>query len=189
MAHSAGVFMLGELFAKLKSADKLAKTNIGAVSLLGPCCKSRYFNEKILQTVGEKLADSSLTVFNLNPTSESSLDPAMSPYGKSLASLVSNSFYDEKPAPIVALDDYWQEQVIPLLDKQHLSDKVDYVLSGEKYRGSEKFKCKASYHGEFDNDADTMNYILKKMIGRTRSQGFDPDLTGFNSEQLNRGSF
>lgn len=184
--------MLGELFTRLKNDnDKLSKTNISTVSLLGPCCRSRYFDRNILKTVCKQISTKSLTVFNLNPTSEKSMDPAMAPYGKSLASLVSNSFYDEKPAPIIALDECWQEEVVKILDDPicKLSDKIDYVLSGEKYRNSEQYKCKASYHGEFDNDADTMNYILRKMIGRSRSRGFDPDLSGFSNEQLNRGSF
>ncbi len=187
-AHSAGVFLLGELFERLKSENRLDSAALGSVNLLGPCCSSSYFIRKVLP-ICEFLKRKQFTVFNLNSTQEGARDPAMEPYSKSFPYLVSNTFYDRKAERIVALNDYWAEDVQPLIKSQSLTTKVEYVVSGSSADNGALSKCSARYHGEFDNDSATMNYILRKIIGQASFEKISLELSGFTNEQLSRGDF
>jgi len=183
ISHSAGVFLLGELFRRMKEEKLLTKEMLGTVNIMVPCCSTAYFKQNIVY-LGEYLDDNNLTVFNLDTPSEQSLDPAMTPYSKSFASLVSNSFYDRKPERLAAIDEHWQSDIKKELEIRGLESKVDYILSGDTRRGG-KVKCSAAYHGQFDNDVNTMNYILQKIV----TKRFSIERDGFTREQLERADF
>jgi hypothetical protein len=189
VSHSAGVFMLCELFKRLASEKKLDSTNIATINIMSPCCRTSYLNDNIFEHLGNRMDNRSISVFNLSQVSEQSMDPDMAPYGKSLPCLVSNAFYDERPTSIAAMDEFWKADIEPYLKKEGIRSVLDYVLSGDIDKKTKEFRSKASYHGGFDNDADTMNTILKKIIGSSRSKNFDAELRGFNEDQLNRGNF
>lgn len=188
IGHSAGVFLLGELFKRLEKERMLNADWLGSVNLMVPCCSTEHFNQSVVNIIGKHLGEKCLTVFNLNPASESSIDPAMAPYGKSFASLVSNAFYDEKPKSIAALHEYWNSDIEPFISRKNYGSKVDYVWPDHRYEDDSP-KCSAAYHGEFDNDADTMNYILNKILGNSLDDRITPSLGGFSYEQLNHRGF
>jgi hypothetical protein len=181
--------MLCELFKRLASEKKLDSTNIATINIMSPCCRTSYLNDNIFEHLGNRMDNRSISVFNLSQVSEQSMDPDMAPYGKSLPCLVSNAFYDERPTSIAAMDEFWKADIEPYLKKEGIRSVLDYVLSGDIDKKTKEFRSKASYHGGFDNDADTMNTILKKIIGSSRSKNFDAELRGFNEDQLNRGNF
>ena len=191
IAHSAGVFLLGELFQRLKREKVLRRELFGSVNLMVPCCRTSYFIDNILP-ITDYVGRKRMTVFNLNGPAEQSIDKSMLPYSKSFASLVSNSFYDVAPERIAAIDEFWLSDVEEYIKNNNnyhnLRSKIEYVLSGDKTR-DHTTKCSASYHGEFDNDADTMNYILTKIIGKRRAAKLHDNMNGFSYEQLNRGGF
>lgn len=110
------------------------------------------------------------TVYVLDAARE--VDDTVGPYGKSLLWLVSNAFEDRRGTPLLGM--------LNALDgeaglKSQLSQPIGglpglVVAGGARAQGAES---DSTTHGGFDNDAATMNSVLRRILGAPPIRPFD----------------
>lgn len=173
VAHSAGVFTLGELFrSMMNKPDFPLEKSIESVSLMAPACTTEYFEDVFLPLL-ERHPTVCINIYNLPDIAERSIDPEIQPYNKSLLYLVSNAFEDIRGASIAGLDRSWDEEFKDKFDSRINYTVIDKKLTIEMLR-----------HSQFDNCADVMNDLLSKItLGRVA------DSKKFTTEELEHGKF
>lgn len=173
VAHSAGVFMLGELFRSMMEEKGFPLENsIESVSLMAPACTTEYFLDAFLPLL-QKHPTVSINIYNLPDTAERSIDPEIQPYNKSLLYLVSNAFEDVRGTAIAGLDRSWDDEF-----KDKFDGRINYTVIDED------FTIEVMRHSQFDNCADVMNDLLSKItLDRIA------DSKKFNAEELEHGKF
>jgi hypothetical protein len=92
------------------------------------------------------------------------LDDDVGPYGKSLLYLVSNAFEERRATPLLGMAKFLEEQPALL---ERLQSPIDglpgIVVSGASNQPGATSKSET--HGGFDNDPNTMNSVLTRILG------------------------
>jgi hypothetical protein len=172
VGHSAGSVFAAYALPLLMELGITIKT----INFMAPAITVEAFRRLMLPHIGKKSPQP--TLFVLSDKAE--LDDCVGPYRKSLLYLVSNAFEGERETPILGMERF-------ISDKGKTKDKVEadmnllfektnedglpsLVIAGQ----SSKDGCKSSSktHGGFDNDADTLNSILYRILGAKPQRKF-----------------
>jgi hypothetical protein len=182
VGHSTGAILIAYMLQAIKS--QFPTLRINSVSLMAPAATTSLFNSHIkplLGTPGNEFGIDAMTVYNLSNMRERD-DDVFKVYRKSLLYLVSRSF-EETLGGVKEEDTEKETFGARLLGMQRYSvpidrrvaRKVEFLYSGTDTASG---RTASKSHGGFDNDVETMNDILKRVLG-----GTDP-LRPFTSQDL-----
>lgn len=166
VGHSTGAILLGNLLGALEglAANKLSandKVQIASCSLMAPACTIDFYKETYRPRLGPaaatKVKINSLTLYNLTDAAEQ--DDTVTPfYRKSLLYLVSDAFEEAKKMPLLGMQNF---------DAAVVNDPLKIW-----YANTQGAPSKSTSHGGFDNDPDTMNGILRTILGKAPKRPF-----------------
>jgi hypothetical protein len=158
--HSTGAILLAHL---LETLEDLAPTlRIHSCTLFAPAATldlfhSHYYPYLVAPT--DAFGIDRMQVFNLNDRLERD-DHVFHAYRKSLLYLVSQAFEEDTPARLLGLYKDLQPELAG--DKfAAVADRFDLHLAD----GSDNGITTSTSHGGFDNDANTMNSLLRAILG------------------------
>ena len=153
--HSTGGVLIGHLLAAL---DQLGMPDlVKSCSLMAPACTVEFYKQHYQPRLrgqngaGTVVKLPKLTVYNLNDELEKD-DNVVKAYRKSLLYLVSRAFERKIDTPLLGMKIY--SDTLPAITG------LKFVYSDGKTGPS-----KSTSHGGFDNDPDTLNAILKTILG------------------------
>ncbi|MEE4015904.1 C1 family peptidase [Roseibium sp. FZY0029] len=155
--HSAGSILLAYLIC---SIEQKQRCQIASTTLFAPACTRELLASHIMNYAEIRRG---LQLINLPDHLERSADPSLPIYGKSILWLVSRAFEEQvqgKPVPLAGLEEQWPDGGAASPDRI-----VSNPANGHNSR--------SATHGGFDNDPVTMNYLLKRIIGRAPSNGHE----------------
>jgi hypothetical protein len=164
VAHSAGsIFsthaapLLAGLAIPWKSAQFMA-----------PAIRMDSFRQMAIPSIAKKKWPKP-TLYILSKVGE--LDDDVGPYGKSLLYLVSNAFEGRREVPILGMQKFLEEEkdIWGLLARK-IDGLPGIVIAGQGDQPGAT--SKSDSHGGFDNDPNTMNSILVRILGDLPSRAF-----------------
>ncbi|GAB6145897.1 C1 family peptidase [Desulfocicer niacini] len=158
--HSTGAILIGHLLDALDTFDK--PDLVASCSLMAPACTLDFYDDHYTKRVGAVKENSvrlpKMTIYNLTEQLEKD-DNVVYVYRKSLLCLVSRALERQLDKPILGMQLYSKE--LPP------SSALDIIYSNGK-----KGVSKSTSHGGFDNDAGTMNAIMKCILGKNPRKPF-----------------
>lgn len=166
--HSTGGVLMAHL---LEAYHKITpKKRIATCSLMAPACTVDVFNSHYkphLISKNSNFGIDKMTIYNLTEELELA-DNVAKIYNKSLLCLVSKALEEKRNEAILGM--------------QKFSSSVDNVAPGilefvySKGPGkSKKLRSTSEGHGGFDNDVNTMNDILRSILGKNPIRPFTDD--------------
>jgi len=162
--HSTGGVLIGHL---LDAIDGLGVSDvIASCSLLAPACTVDFYRTHYEPRLGRAnegpvVRLPKLTVYNLTDALEQD-DTVATAYRKSLLYLVSRALEREPKKKVLGMQRY----------SKKLADRTGLKFV---YSDGEQGRTTSTTHGGFDNDANTMNDILKSILGGKPPKPFTPD--------------
>lgn len=162
VGHSAGSIFHGHLVPLLVNRELKVKT----LTLLAPACTMELFEKNLLAHLGNGIER--LTVFNLTDATEQA-DKVGPTYNKSLLYLVSEAFEDDKATPLAGMQKFWTQDSVarPTFGKPAFENERGVVYTtgdGPALR----LRTESTTHGGFDNDEETLNSMLRIILGTNR---------------------
>lgn len=162
VGHSTGAILIGHL---LDALDRVAPgMTIDSCSLMAPACTIDFYKEKLKSRLDTGAPASvklgKLTVYCLDDRAEQA-DQVTPAYNKSLLYLVSNAFEPRLPKP-----------PMPLLGMQAFHKPIAGDPVRIWYANRDDAPSRSTTHGGFDNDPDTMNDILRTILGKKPGRPF-----------------
>jgi hypothetical protein len=157
VAHSAGSILTAyalPLFAGLGMSWK-------TLQFMAPAIRMDLFKEAMAPNIVEGTCPHP-SLYILSKVGE--LDDDVGPYGKSLLYLVSNAFEGKREVPLLGMQKFLNDDkdLFALLGRD-IDGLPGIVVSGE---GDEPgATAKSDTHGGFDNDPNTMNSMLVRILG------------------------
>lgn len=169
IGHSAGSILIGHLLEAMDAMNPL-KSPVKSCSLMAPACTVDLFKKSYHPRIGKTGAASGIAkLWQYNLIDHRELNDRVGPYQKSLLYFVSNAFEDQPKTPLLGMEEF----------AKHVPSKTGYKIH---YAGRAASTTDSQTHGGFDNDRNTMNDILKNILGKSQkpAQGFQPeDMTGY----------
>lgn len=170
IGHSTGAILLGYLLEAMEA--QFPTLRLKTISLMAPAATTELFYthyKPVLETPDNLFGVDAMTVYNLSDKLERK-DSVAGIYRKSLLYLVSRSF-EESLGGDKREDTQAEKRGARLLGMQRYSVPVDRRIGKRAefiYSGSPKGKgrTESESHGGFDNDTDTMNDILRRILKR-----------------------
>ena len=163
--HSTGGILIGHL---LHAMDALGKPRlIESCSLMAPACSVDFYEIHYATRLGKKIGKAVtvklplLDIYNLTDAVELEDNVAMV-YGKSLLYLVSRALERQIGRPLLGMQRY----------SKNMPDKSGLSIH---YSNGKTGITSSTSHGGFDNDAKTMNAILKRILGKKPCKPFLQD--------------
>ena len=157
VAHSAGAILTAHAIAPLASLGMSWKT----LQFMAPAIRLDLFKEAMIPKILDDTCPKP-TMYILSKVGE--LDDDVGPYGKSLLYLVSNAFESAREVPLLGMQRFLEDdrKVLELLGS--LVDGLPgIVVSGEGENPGAI--SKSGTHGGFDNDPNTLNSVLVRILG------------------------
>jgi pimeloyl-ACP methyl ester carboxylesterase len=170
VGHSTGAILLAAL---LEALGRLTQPpRIRSCQLMAPACTHDTFNQVYRPLLKErdsrKFGISRMRIYNLNNRLER--DDTVTPvYRKSLLYLVSNAFEEQLGERILGMQSFRR-----FLGSVPNSPVFHIHTSDGSPRNSARTASKT--HGGFDNDVETMNSVLRQIVG--------PDFKPFTRDDL-----
>lgn len=166
--HSAGSIYHSAFVPLLFDGDD-AVEKVETVTFLAPAVRVDTFEQKLLP-LARRGGIEDLSIFTMDKDHEKR-DNTGGVYRKSLLWLVSRSFEVEKEAKILGLEEHLSKAGPTMA---YLRQKGERLVLGPVADGK-RTSSKATSHGDFDNDADTMTSLARRVVG-TRATGDDDDI-------------
>jgi hypothetical protein len=161
--HSAGAVFHAHF---IPTARAVGGPAFATVQLLAPALRVDGFRTQLLPMVGRDIDE--VTLYTMNIQAEND-DNCFQIYRKSMLYLVSQMFEPEDDAPIVGLEESIRNDP-ELMDAFGLTpgaaQRVEVVWSPTDPDAPLDSRTRATSHGDFDNDPDTMNSVLRRILGR-----------------------
>lgn len=173
VGHSAGSIVAAQamkLFTNLKGGVRLE-----SIQLMAPAVRIDEFKRLVLPKIGKGCPMP--TVYVLSDAGERDDKVgfgSFSPYGKSLLYLVSNAFEGKRSTPLLGMARYLtkqpgikQDEIDPevaALFEKSVNGHPSLIVAGAQ--GDRFSQSRADSHGGFDNDTDTLNSVLRRILGR-----------------------
>lgn len=169
VGHSAGSILLAHLVPVMASL----RVPVKRLTLFAPACTITLFRDVVLPRVGGGGPIDSVALFNLSDRTERG--DSVGPYGKSLLYLVSHAFEGRRGTPLLGLEHCIEgdDSVREALGKGHASDTT-VVYAGDVPAGVRPVSASKT-HGGFDDDAHTLNTVLRLVTGRKKLRHPFPD--------------
>jgi hypothetical protein len=164
VAHSAGSILTAHAITPLASLGLSWKT----LQFMAPAIRIDLFKAVMVPKILDGTCPKP-SMYILSKVGE--LDDDVGPYGKSLLYLVSNAFEGIREVPLLGMQKFLEEdkRVLELLDSGD-NGLPGIVVSGEgDIAGA---IAKSETHGGFDNDPNTMNSILVRILGELPQTAF-----------------
>ncbi len=164
VAHSAGSILAAHAISQLASLGLAWKT----LQFLAPAIRMDSFKELVMPEIEAKRCPRP-SLYILNDDAERGDE--VGPYGKSLLYLVSNAFEGTRGVPLLGMQKFLEadEEVRALLSAD-VDGRKGIVVAGEAGEMGSVAKCGS--HGGFDNDVDTMNSVLTRILGEVPGRVF-----------------
>jgi len=156
--HSAGSLWIGHLLSRWY---KMSGYPIETAQLFAPACTMDFYRQNI-RTHLKQNGVRAFIHYHLDKDSELDDNVAVI-YRKSLLYLVSRSYQSKSgTVPIMGMEKYWGNESHARLTTYNTRDHSDITSSDS--------------HGGFDNDKNTMNHLLKVILGgQTVQRKFQDD--------------
>jgi pimeloyl-ACP methyl ester carboxylesterase len=174
VGHSAGSIFAAFAMEHLVSLG----VNLKTVTFMAPAITVKTFKEKVVPFI-EGGQCPLPTLFVLSDKVERD-DRVTRTYGKSLLYLVSNAFEEEREMPLLGMERFitkggtagakYADDEISALYRKRVDGLPALVVAGESDKPGCRSHC--STHGGFDNDADTLNSILYRILGKKPRREF-----------------
>jgi hypothetical protein len=128
---------------------------------MAPAIRVDEFKRAFLGPIGDGICPRP-TLYILSDVGE--LDDEVGPYGKSLLYLVSNAFEGRRETPLLGMETYLtRDPELDALFGPPIDGLPAVVVAGlEQGPGC---ISRSSSHGGFDNDPDTLNSVLFRILG------------------------
>jgi len=158
VAHSAGAILTAHAIDPLVSLGISWKT----LQFMAPAIRMDLFKKVVVPRIAEGTCPQP-SLYILSKVGE--LDDDVGPYGKSLLYLVSNAFEGAREVALLGMHKFLEEdaEVLGLLSSP-INGLPGIVISGEE--GKAGAIAKSDTHGGFDNDPNTMNSVLVRILGK-----------------------
>jgi len=157
VAHSAGSILAAHAIPHLAGLGISWKT----LQFLAPAIRMDAFKRLVVPAVLKKRCPRP-TLYILDEEQERC--DTVGPYGKSLLHLVSNAFEGEREVPLLGMQKYLDADVrVKKLLAAEIDGRSGVVVAGKA--GGLGEASKSGTHGGFDNDVDTMNSVLVRILG------------------------
>jgi hypothetical protein len=167
VAHSAGAIMTAHATSLLLSIGIPWLTT----QFMAPALRVDHFKDLMAQHVIDKKCPQP-TLYLLSKVGE--LDDDVGPYGKSLLYLISNALESRRETPLLGMEKYLVGTVGELLSSP-INALPGIVVAGVP--GVPGAISRSDTHGGFDNDPDTLNSVLVRILGQLPRRAFtDRDL-------------
>jgi predicted alpha/beta hydrolase family esterase len=166
VAHSAGSILLAHAVQHLADLGVPWKT----LQFMAPAMRMDQFSNGMMSAIRGKKCPKPI-MYILSKVGE--LDDDVGPYGKSLLYLVSNAFESKRGVPLLGMQKFLEEDqaVLNFLnDRAAIDNLPGIVVAGEE--GRVEARSKSDTHGGFDNDPNTMNSILCRILGKEPAPAF-----------------
>ena len=178
VAHSAGSIFAGYALPMLCEIG----IPIRSIQLLAPAITIQKFRGLYQPVIDAKKAPQP-TLYILSDNGERA--DTVGPYGKSLLYLVSNAFEESRGTPLLGMERYvrkdksedsgWSDSDvasdIERLFKKKIAKQPSLVVSGVGKKTPNLSHSKT--HGGFDNDPNTMNSVLWRILGKDPKRPFE----------------
>lgn len=157
VGHSAGSIFAAHAITQLASLGISWKT----LQFMAPAIRMDLFKEIVLPKIMDKTCPKP-SLYILSKVGE--LDDDVGPYGKSLLYLVSNAFEGSRGVPLLGMQKFLEEdqKLLNLLNSA-VDGLPGIVISGAGDKPGAM--SKSDTHGGFDNDPNTMNSVLVRILG------------------------
>lgn len=191
VGHSAGSIFMGPIVERLCSSG--AK-RVESCTLWAPACTMDFFKEQYLPAIRSK-ALKNFSLFTLKDAAEQD-DTCANIYHKSLLYLVSHAFEDDfrvffgSGEPLLGMEKYLlKEEAFFKLDARAIrkknpsvvnlfdSDRAQWIRSPNGLTPGLPDACHARRHGDFDDDAPTVQATLARILGVSKiknAESFKP---------------
>lgn len=169
IGHSAGsIFAAYALRLLLDAGVKL-----GTIQFMAPAITVDLFKRLMLPSITQRACPHPV-LYLLSNSGE--LKDSVGPYGKSLLYLVSNAFEEKRSTPLLGMEKYISPDAVdeeghrvgkpdpeigPLFH-QNVDGFPSLVISGQPQ--GPRSSSKSTSHGGFDNDPDTLNSMLRRIL-------------------------
>jgi hypothetical protein len=169
VAHSAGSILTAHAITPLASLGVSWKT----LQFMAPAIRMDLFKKAMVPKILDGTCPKP-SLYILSKVGER--DDDVGPYGKSLLYLVSNAFEARREMPILGMQKFLEEdpKVLALLSSA-VDGRAGLVVAG--VGDAAGAISKSDTHGGFDNDPNTMNSVLVRILGELPKVAFtDRDL-------------
>jgi Papain family cysteine protease len=157
VGHSAGCIFTSHAVSELCGLGVAFKT----LQFMAPAIRVDEFKSAFLGPIADGVCPRP-TLYILSDVGER--DDEVGPYGKSLLYLVSNAFEGRRETPLLGMEKYLtRDPELDALFGPPIDGLPAVVVSGlDQGPGS---LSRSNTHGGFDNDPDTLNSVLHRILG------------------------
>ncbi len=182
VGHSAGVIFQSHFLSTLLALPTpggAPPLSVKSLHLLAPACTTTLFNTRLKDRVGPTRGIEALTIYTMNRSTE--LADTAGPYRKSLLYLVSRAFENDQPTRILGLEDSIREEVslLRFFGLAGHDRQAEILFSKTADNAPLNARTSSTTHGGFDNDVDTMNTVMRRILGAA-----DAPISDFVEEPL-----
>ena len=172
VGHSTGAVLLGHL---LDAVDSLGEAKlVSSCSLMAPACTVDFYHRHYHPRLGKEAGGGKvvrlpkLALYCLNDELERDDNVALA-YRKSLLYLITRALERERDKPVLGLE------------RDHKKVKTGPGLKIILSKGGKRGPTTSTTHGGFDNDAQTLNDIMKRILspGKPPHPFTKAELSGF----------
>ncbi len=173
VGHSAGSIVAASALPHLLDSGIALET----LQFLAPAVTLQDFKDLMLPSIKAGRCPHP-SMFILSDVGER--DDDVWAYGKSLLYLVSNAFEKKRETPLLGMERYvsddgeeqarFVDPAMNALFKKKVGGFPSLVIAGRA--AGDGSKCRSESHGGFDNDPDTMNSVLWRILGRAPKPEF-----------------
>lgn len=167
VGHSAGsIFHSRFLPAYLDSSAQ----QVESLHLLAPAVTTADFSERLLPRIGQDKGIGAFSLFAMTRHAEEA-DNVVNVYRRSLLCLVRAGFEPEPNTPLLGLQE--SVQADPGLSALLHGPSAAAIWSPTS--DAPDASSQATAHGAFDNDASTLDSVMRRITGRTRIVDYRPE--------------
>lgn len=164
--HSAGSIFHSHFLQAYAGLD--AGRGFSTLNLLAPAITAEDFKQRLMPLLGAANGVDHLGMFSMNDELEEN-DDVIGVYRRSLLCLIRASLEVSPNTPILGLaESVASDDQLARLFASARADAT-WSMAGD---GPKAGRSSATSHGSFDNDADTMNSVLCRVLGREAVIGY-----------------
>lgn len=161
VGHSAGSIFAAHALQILIKLGVPLKT----LQFLAPAIRCDLFKKILLEGV-QSGSYPMPSLYLLDDETEREREDTVGPYGKSLLYLVSNAFEGKRGTPLLGMKTYIDKDTeLATLFSKEMDGRPALIVAGQAGTLEGEGRSSSTTHGGFDNDSDTMNTILHRILG------------------------
>jgi hypothetical protein len=170
VGHSAGAIYAAQAFATIAGSG----IPIKSLQLMAPAITTELFRKTVVERIAA--GDCPMPdIYLLSDTGER--DDDVGPYGKSLLYLISNAFEGRRETPLLGMSRFIrtreEDRNEAVVDRELEALLADSLIVAGEPPGPRNLVSRSDSHGGFDNDPDTMNSVLRRILGADPRVAFE----------------